>query len=230
MPAMPHLLKFQDLASGGLFGKREDAETGRGIVHAAVTSVGGQAAVTTGHVEAGRRMGDHLVDNLVAQNPDLSKAFYPIWDTEGGLRTDADAPATPNMPKVILRDAPDQAHFLTGMMIAYLTDLYRVTGERKYLDGALTIYEFAAGGTPAIYETTAAHKFAWGCAWLYRETGKAEHIESACRVCDYLLTAQEPNGSFVHTAFTKSADQPYSPRLNITGQFVLWIQRTLDLL
>ena len=50
-------------------------------------------------------------------------------------------------------------------------------------------------------------------------------------MCDYLVTTQDPDGSFVHCAFVKSsADWPYSPRLNITAQFALWIRRTLDLL
>lgn len=93
------------------------------------------------------------------------------------------------------------------------------------------MYEFVAGGTPAVYASTASHKLAWGCAWLYRETGKPEHLESACRLCDYLAGIQEADGSFVHWAFVKSAnDWPYSPRLNITGQFALWIARTLHVL
>ena len=138
---------------------------------------------------------------------------------------------SPNVPRVLHRFESNQGHFLTGMMIAFLTDLYRVTKEAKYLDAALTIYTFAAGGTSAIYESTASHKFAWGCAWLYRQTGIAEHLESACRVSDYLVRTQEEDGSFVHWAFVKSsAEWPYSPRLNVTGQFALWISRTLDLL
>lgn len=231
LPAMPHLLKLQDQQSGGMFGTLEDAESGKGIVNCAVTCVAGQAAVTTGYLNQARRMGDHLVDNLIARNPDLVKAFYPVWDTEAGLRTDKNAPESPNMPRVLQRFEPGQGHFLTGMMMAFLTDLYRVTREGKYLDAALLIYDFAAGGTPAIYESTASHKFAWGCAWLYRETGRPEHLESACRVCDYLVRIQEANGSFVHRAYVAtSAEWPYSPRLNITGQFALWISRTLNLL
>lgn len=227
--AMPQLLELQDPETGGMFGSLEDARRGRGIIHAAVTSVACQAAIVTGRLAEARRMADHLVDNLVGRNPDLSRAFYPVWDTGRGLRTDEAAPSFPNMPRVIDRQAPHQHHYLTGMMIGVLTDFHRVSGESKYLDAALTIYEFAAGGTPAIYRSTASHKFAWGCAWLYRETGRAEHLESACRMCDYLVEIQEPDGSFVHWAFVNSSeDWPYSPRFNITGQFALWIARTLD--
>ena len=135
------------------------------------------------------------------------------------------------MPRVIVRNDPAQHHYLTGMIIGYLSDLFRATSERKYLDGAETIYEFAAGGSPAIYQNTLSHKFAWGCSWLYRSTGKSEHLESACRVCDYLLGIQEDDGTFVHYGLVKSAaDWPYSPRLNTTAQFSLWIHRTASLL
>lgn len=231
LPAMPHLLRYQDPQTGGMFGTIEDCKRGKGIIHAGVTGIAGQAALTTGYVVEAKRMGRHILDNLMAKNPDLNAAFYPIWDTERGLRIDQDAPAAPNLPSVIKRQEPGQHHFLTGILIAFLTDLYRVTRERKYLDGAIQLYEFADGGTPAIYETTASHKFAWGCAWLYRETGQPEHLESACKMCDYLLTTQDDDGSFVHRAFVKSGDEwPYSPRLNITGQFALWIVRTLQML
>jgi hypothetical protein len=228
---MPHVLRLQDAKSGGMFGSAEDALAGKGIVNCAVTSVAGEAALTTGYIAEARRMGDHLVDNVLASNPDLSQRFYPIWDTERGLRTDPAVPPSPNMPRVIERFQPNQHHYLTGMMIAFLSDLHRVTGDRKYLDGASTIYEFAAGGSPGVYETTLAHKFAWGCAWLYRVTENPAHLESACRVCDYLVSRQEQDGSFVHWGLVKSAAEwPYSPRLNITAQFALWIARTAALL
>ena len=177
-------------------------------------------------------MGDFLTDKLIAENPDLNHSFYPIWDTERGLRTDDEAPVAPNMPLVLRRDAPDQHHFVTGFMLSFLTDLYRATGERKYLDGALAMYEFAAGGTDALYHHTASHTFGWGCASLYRETGDARHLESACRVADFLVDeAQDPDGSMVHYSFVDSSENwPYSPRLNITAQFTLWIQKTMDLL
>lgn len=229
--AMPHLLALQDPVSGGIFGMAEDALLGNGIVNCPVTCVTGEAALATGHIAEARRMGDHLVDNLLANNPDLNRCFHPIWDTTRGLRTDAAAPESPNMPRVVDRVAPDQHHHLSGIMIAFLSDLYRATGDDKYLGGALRVYEFAAGGGPAIYSTTLAHKFAWGCAWLYRVTEDARHLESACRVCDYLVDRQDADGSFVHWALVKSSDEwPYSPRLNITAQFALWIARTEALL
>ena len=228
-PGIAHVLKFQDPQTGGIFGTAEAHARGKGIIHPAVTALGGLATLTTGHLPEAKRMADHIVDNLIAKNPDLSKAFYPAWDTESGIWTSDDLPTSTNMSHVLLRNEPGQYHFLTGMMIAFLSELYRTTEDRKYLDGALTLYEFAAGGNPAIYENTLSHKFAWGCAWLYRQTGRAEHLESACRVCDYLVSIQEPDGTFVHlgSGFT-SDDFPYSPRMGLTTQFALWLRHTLD--
>lgn len=231
LPAMPELLQLQDPSTGGMYGSLEDSIRGKGIIHTAVTSVAAEAAIVTGQVREARRMADHLVDNVLGRNPDLNRALYPVWDTESGVRTDAATPSFPNMPPVLVRNQEHQHHYLTGMMIGALTDVYRATHATKYLDAAIEIYKFAAGGSPAIYQSTASHKFAWGCAWLYRETGSAEHLESACLLCDYLAGIQEADGSFVHWAFVKSADEwPYSPRFNITGQFALWIARTLNLL
>ena len=230
LPAMPHVLQFQDPGTGGMFGSPQDKDRGKGLISAPVTCIAGQAALTTGHVAEAKRMGGHII-RLIEKNPDLNKEFYPAWDTERGLLTAADTPSFPNMPRVIIRDAQAQHHYLTGMIIAFLSDLFRATGEKKYLDAAETIYDFAADGSQAIYENTLSHKFAWGCSWLYRATGKSEHLESACRVCDYLVGIQEEDGTFVHYGLVKSAaDWPYSPRLNTTAQFSLWIYRTASLL
>ena len=229
--AMPYLLRLQDPKTGGMFGTWEHAQAGKGIINTAVTSVAGQAALTTGYVDEAKRMGDHLVKNVIRNNPDLSKRFYPIWDTEHGVRTDAEAPQSANMPRLLQRFEPNQHHYITGMIMGFLVELYEVTRESSYLDGAKAIYDFAAGGNEHIYRNTLSHKFAWGCAWLYRQTQVTKYLESACRVCDYLVEIQEPDGSFVHWGLVKSADEwPYSPRLNITAQFTLWISRTMDLL
>lgn len=231
MPGIAHVLKFQDPQTGGIFGSAQAHDCGKGIIHPAVTSLGGLAALATGHLPEAKRMADHIVDNLIAKNPDLNKAFYPAWHTESGVWTGDDLPISTNMPNVLLRDEPGQHHFLTGMMIAFLSELYRTTEDRKYLDGALTLYEFSAGGTPAIYENTLSHKFAWGCAWLYRQTGQAEHLESACRLCDYFVSIQEADGTFAHLgAGFPSANFPYSPRMGVTSQFALWMRHTLDVL
>ena len=229
--AMPHLLKFQDPQTGGMFGKLEDSEQQTGIINTAVTCIGGQAALVTGYLPEARRMADHIVDNVLANNSDMSRAFYPIWHTEHGVLTGEDTPNLPNVPAVILRNEPGQHHYLTGMTIGFLTDTYRAFGESKYLDAAEMVYEFATSGGSATHQNSLSHKLAWGCAWLYRATGKAEHLESACHVCDYLLNCQEEDGSFVHWGIVKSSKEwTYSPRLNITAQFALWISRTANLL
>ena len=232
LPAVPHLLAYHHRETGGVFGRPDHAEAGKGILHVSVTTCAGQAALITGHMAEARRMGDFLVDCLIAENPDMSKEFYPVWDTERGLRTAGAAPIAPNMPRVLIRGEPDQHHFVTGFMISFLADLYRATGDGKYLDGALAMHEFGDDDSGEPYRSTASHKFCWGCGSLYRVTGESRHLESACRVAEYLVDhAQDPAGSMVHCAFVdSSANWAYSPRLNITGQFALWIQRTVELL
>lgn len=231
LPAMPHILEYQDPVSGGMFGTQEDCVRRKGILDAAVTCVAGQAAVATGYLAEARRMGDHIVNDIVANNPDLSKALYPVWDTERGLRTDPETPNRANMPAVLRWDGQNVHHYLTGMLISFLTDLYRAVGDRKYLDTALQVFGFAASCSPAMYESTLSHKLAWGCAWLYRVTGKAEHLEMGCRICDYLVGIQEPDGSFLHVSFIDSpANVNHSARMCTTQQFTLWIARVLAVL
>lgn len=222
--AMPSLLAMQDPGTGGLFGRAEEVAAGKGIINTAVTAVACQAALVAGHVEAARRMADHLCRVIDANSWD--GAFYPIWDTERGLRSDSEAQPTGNMPRVIEQRAPDQHHHLTGALIAVLSDLYSVTRERKYLDAAMKVFEFVAAAPREVLKTTLAHKLAWGAAWLFRETNDTRCIEIACTVCDHLVSGQEADGSFVHWALIKDVKEwPYSSRVNLTAQFALWIAR-----
>jgi hypothetical protein len=214
-----------------MFSNQDDAARKSGVLNPAVTCIACQAALATGHMPEAVRMADHIVDNVLAHNPDLNTALYPLWHSERGLLTSDDTPGLPNAPRILDRYATGQHHYLTGMMIGVLTDVYRALGERKYLDAAEVVYAFATPGDPAVHENSLSHKLAWGCAWLYRITGDARHLETACQVCDYLLKCQETDGSFVHWGIVKSsAEWTISPRMNITAQFALWISRTANLL
>lgn len=228
--AMPHVLEFQDPVTGGMFGTQEDNDRRKGILDSAVTCVAGQAALTTGYLAEARRMGDHLVRDIIGNNPDLNKAFYPVWDTDRGLRMDAETPSRANMPAALRVGEPNQHQYITGMFISFLTDLYRVTGDRKYLDAAERLFTFAARCAPQVHESTLSHKLAWGLAWLYRVSGRAEQLELACKICDYLVKGQDPDGSFVHHSLISSAECPYSLRMCSTQQFTLWIARVLAVL
>ncbi len=222
--ALPSLLAMQDPATGGMFGRAEEAAEGRGIVNTAVTAVACQAAYTAGAVEAARRMADHLCRVIHAN--DWQSTFYPAWDTERGLRTDDELAPTGNMPRRIDRYAADQHHHLTGALIAILSDVYAITREPKYLDAARQVFEFVAGAPRAVLRTTLAHKLAWGSAWFFRETSDPRCLEVACEICDHLISGQEADGSFVHWALIRDVkDWPYSSRVNLTAQFALWLER-----
>ncbi len=194
-----------------MFGRAEEVAEGKGIINTAVTAVASQAALAVGDVQAACRMADHLC-NVIAANS-WQGAFYPIWDTERGLRIDPEAQPTGNMPRVIEREAADQHHHLTGALIAVLSDLYAVTRQRSISMHRYACSSLSRGHHGRVLKTTLAHKLAWGSAWLFRETGDARCIEVACTVCDHLVSGQEADGSFVHWALIKDVkDWPYSSR------------------
>ena len=230
MLAMANILRFQDAQSGGLFGHPKHQQAKAGVIGPAVTGVAATAALVTGHLEAARKMGDYFL-HLIALQPDLQNRFYPFYDTRQGLVTQGAPELGPTYFGTFERKQPKQHYWLLGFFLAILSDLYLATRQKKYLDGALTMYEFSMGCQPDLYSNTLNHKFLWGCARLYRATGNPKHLETALRVADFLTDIQDPEGTWWHRDFVPTREQQgYGGTVDCTSQFCTWLIKLLQVL
>lgn len=223
-----HVIRHQHDPSGGLFGTTAEAEAGDGLIDMASTGMGGLALVATGHLDRARAVGDYIVDWLGRQpeDPLASRRLQPQWDTRTGLVDEADAarfPENANAPIVLDHSPENAAYWLCGILLAVLTDLILATGDPRYQEAARRIFDFAAA-SPELGRRCTSHKFAWGAARLYDATHDPAHLEGACRVADWLVSTQRPDGTFFHTDRWAANERP--PRLasvGITSQFGAWI-------
>lgn len=227
---MDAILRFQDQMTGGLFGHPSAQAAGQGVIVPSVTAIGGLAAVTTGRMAEARGVGDYLL-HLIAVQPDFHRCFYPFYDTRYGLVTKGTPRLAPDYFGTFERGAPCQHYWLLGALMACLAEVHLATGERKYLQGAETIFRFGEGCSEDLYCNTLNHKYLWGCARLYHATGNPAHLETAMRIADYLVDIQEPDGTWWHLGFIPLAeDQTYGGTVDVTSQFCIWLIRLLQVM
>jgi hypothetical protein len=230
LPAMSAILRFQDPKTGGLFGHPQALVKGEGVIVLTVTAVAGTAAIVTGQTVAARRIGDYFL-HLIAIQPDLDTCFYPFYDTRYGLVTEGAPELAPTYFGAFERKAPKQHYWLPGFLMAFLSDLYLATGEKKYLDGAKAMFEFGAGCHPDLYSNTLNHKYCWGCTRLYQATGDPCYLETAMRIADFLVQVQEPAGTWWHSGFIPLREQQaHGWTVDITSQFCIWLVRLLQVM
>ena len=230
LPVMAEILRFQDPQTGGVFGHPQARDAAAGLIMPHVTAMVGNAALCTGQLAAARRIGDYLL-HLLAIQPDLENRFYSFFDTRQGLITEA----PPELSKIYFgtfeRHQPKQHYYLLGLLMATLSDLHLATGEKKYLDGATTIFEFASGCHADLYANTLNHKLVWGCSRLYAATGDARHLEMAMRVADFLVRVQDPPGTWLHSGLLASYEQQgYGLTIECVSQLCIWLSRLLQVM
>lgn len=222
---LPQLAAFQDKACGGLFGTREEAAEGTGIIDLACTGMGGLAFLATGLSDRAKAAGDYVVEWLARQE-NVEERLLCQWHTEKGLMDEESGrglPENANAPLVIGQSAPHTGYWLCGILTAFLAELYQVTSEGPYLEAARAIFSFAAR-SPELGKVCTSHKFAWGAARLFAVTRDPEHLEGACRAADRLVEAQRPEGYFVYADyFPGDGTPPHDVNVGVTSQFTAWM-------
>jgi hypothetical protein len=188
------------------------------------------AAAVTGQLPAARRIGDYFL-RLIAEQPNLETHFYPFYDTRFGLVKDGVPELAPYYIGTLERQSPGQHYWLIGLLMAVLADLYLATGERKYLDGATTLFDFGSGFHADLYGNTLNHKYLWGCTRLYHATGNLAHLEPAFRIADFLVSVQEPEGTWWHSgAVPVREQQTLGWTVDATSQFCIWLVKLLQVM
>ncbi|MHB0874808.1 MAG: prenyltransferase/squalene oxidase repeat-containing protein [Anaerolineae bacterium] len=228
-PATRHLLSFQDPASGGLFGSVADRDRRTGRIDLPSTGMAGLAFLHTGRLDEARRVGDYVLF-LQSLQPRPADRLYTTYDTAAGLVTDVDEGAIPrnrNYPLVLGPGVACSSGWLFGLVIAFLSDLYRATADDRYLQGAASLFDLAAL-SPDVGRAPTAHKLAWGCAKLYLASGDDRHLEVGCRVADHLASIQLEQGCWLYEGiFYSLEEQGRGVTVNMTSQFNAWIAMVL---
>lgn len=212
MPAFEWLRGFHDPETGGatLSGPDGDADD---PISTLMTAHLGYAALFFGDHALAHACGKALADMYAAQ-PEPEKRLMLRMTRDGGfVEPESDDEAALH---VVEAGREDQAFFFVGYPIAFLTQLYRATGDEAALEAARRYAGFALRCGPGIEVNHFAHKVAWGLGLLHRATGDARHHALARAITEHLIDEQADDGGWLE-------DDPLVARLDQSAEVCIWL-------
>ncbi len=218
---------FQDPSSGGFFAGPAECENQRGAIDLDSTTLSILVLAQGGRAKTAARGGDYLI-NLCRVQPEPELQFCTGWSEPEGLQTEADQVAS----TTILRwDLPQQHYYKVGLIVEALVHVYGTTGDRNYLDAAVTLYDDTIARATDLWTNTLSHKMCWAATTLHAVTSETAYLDHACRFADHIVSLQQTDGAFTYPEIWPSyPPERWESLANIGPQFAFWIARTLQAL
>jgi hypothetical protein len=207
--AMGYVLRFRNPATGGFRAAApyEDRQ-GPSREDLILTAFGGLDSITLGHRAEAKEAGDWVLQLLEAQ-PDLDEGLYMMWRPDRGVVRDVPADHDRSW-YVVDRREEGQDYYNLGVAILFLSHLYRLTGDERYLEGAEAYYGFFESCQDDRLRSVSSGKVMYGLTWLHLAAGEQRYIDQARTAADYLVEAQGEDGYWC---------QHGGPYLNITAEY-----------
>lgn len=210
-----HLLTRQDRQSGGF--THLPAGTGiAGDENIPTVAQVGKAALMMGDLDAALGAGRWL-RTLWEMQPALpDRLFYVINAETQQLVTEF--PPKRAFHYVIENQQPRQRFTCGGIAAAFLVRLYQATGDRAHLDLARAYMDHSMSATERQFEVSQVCKAGWGSALIYQMTGEGKYRDFTCRVADFFVADQQPDGHW-----RDSGPYGHAQHVNImvTAEFVM---------
>jgi len=187
------LLRRRDPESGGFYSSvhERDAETLQDLW---VVAGAGLAMLYAGELDAARGVGRWLA-RLMELQPNFPAELYTVWSPAGGLRTGFD-PADALRFVVRADAASDQYFFQPGIAAGFLAELFKATGEDRWLDLARQYLRQGEVASDFLLRLLRAGKVGWAASVLYTLTGEARYRDLAARIGDNLIALQDARGAW----------------------------------
>jgi hypothetical protein len=190
---IPYLLRFHDEESGGFYSTGENGTAGT-PQDLWVTCGAGQAALYGGRLEVARGVGLWL-ERLMRLQPDYPARLFPVYSRARGLHTTGDPAEEIRFVYDPLREQ-DAYFFNPGIAGGFLVNLYKATGESRWLELAKQYMRQAELASDFQYHTLRAGKVAWAASLLYTFTREEKYRNIAARAGDNLIQAQDADGGW----------------------------------
>jgi len=228
--------RFQAPDLGGFFSRFDvsSAQVDTRYLDSSSTSSAGLALLACGLVDEAVQAGDFILRLLEAQ-PEPDRYYFCSWEVGAGLMTDVWGDEDPNSIRGRKQfclsaeaDPLGELTWLIGKPMKFLCKLYDQSAERKYLDGAVRLFDFFHRLGEERWHNYASCKVVWAGAELYRHTGERKFAETAERILDWFCASQHPSGLWVHgLLYEGPEDQPLTGSIDIVQELCAEISDTL---
>jgi len=226
------LCKMQDPETGGFYSAYDIAEKlpDTKYVDTSSTSAAGFALLACGQEERAIQAGEFILKHLSCQ-PELNRYFFSSWAVGSGVRTDVFGDDDQNSVygrKQVCLDLKGDPHseliWLLGKPMKFLCRLYELTRDKRYLEGAITLFECFEVMEESKYENLSSCKIMWGGSELYRYTGEEKFGEISCRMMKSICDMQDPSGVWLCRLWYKDLQsQSFAMSLDAAQEMALEI-------
>ncbi len=210
-----HLLERQDRRSGG-FSHLASVSGIAADENVPTVAQVGKAALMIGDLEAAKAAGRwfRMVWDLQPGLPD--RLFYVYNAGTQDLVTEF--PEDRAFHYVVEAQQPRQRFTCGGIAAAFLVRLFQATADAEHLELARAYMDHSMNSTERQFEVSQVCKSGWGSALLYQATREERYRDWTCRVADYFVADQQPDGSW-----KDSGPYGHAPHVNImiTAEFVM---------
>lgn len=214
--ALEFMLKHRE-PNGGFHGGVYPPNT---VIESNSTGVGCVCALEGHRPEVAIQTGEFLLKMFDAQ-PEPDKRLYNRM-LDGKFLKPQPGEKYPQY-FYIERNAPAQPYWPWSWPMIACIKLHRYTGERRYLDGAIRIYGFFAGGHSDAFRHQGAGKNSWASSMLYAITGEKRYRENALSQIDFILKSQHRDGFMMQPGVTELAGQPIRISYDFTPDYCTWL-------
>ena len=192
------------------------------IIDSCATAVGALACLQHQRPDLAVESVDFLVEMLKSQkDPDK---FYTRWTADTGLLTDLTGVEEKNYKYCYIdRTQGKQAYWIWAWPMNVMLAVYEYTGRQEYLDSAIAIWEWLAGGHEHAFHFTTAGKGGWGSAMLFRITGDERYLEKCFSQMDFILSCQQSPGWMLGPGTENFAAQAIRTTYDFTADFTSWL-------
>ncbi len=187
------LMTTWDPVSGGFFSSATD-RTPQTLQDIWIACGAGLAVLYAGRMEAAVGVGRWL-QRVREQQTDFPDRLFTVCSPAGGLCTEFPA-AEKDRYEFVAAEPTNQYFFQTGIAAGYLAELYKATGQTKWLELATAYMLPATIACDHHFTTYQSGKVGWAGAVLYTLTGDPIWRKLAERVGDWLISKQAANGSW----------------------------------
>ncbi len=216
-PAYDYLKTFFHPVIGG-FTTQGPYKSGQDIVDVISSSHLGLLSLYFNDLDRAKKVGMFL-NSILDQQPDIANKLFLRVDGRGELITTFSREAS-ILHQICVHES-NQAYFMIGYPIAFLSKLYLATAERRYLEASQRYLDFAMHTKGNITGFHFSHKVMWGAACLATITGNPKYAEFAKTIAEHLLAIQSQEGRWL-------ASEAFHIGMDQTAEISIWLAETRD--
>ncbi|MFH1571440.1 MAG: hypothetical protein ABIL09_25845 [Gemmatimonadota bacterium] len=214
------IFQNRDPQSGGFYATVEPKTK---VIDANATGVGVMVSIHAGRYAAAQQTCDLLL-RMLDEQPDPQRLYFRYIPGEG-FETDYEGKDEKYRWNCYIDSTKEkQAYWPWGMPMINLANMWALTGERKYLDGAVRIFDFLDHKCHAdAFHHVTAGKCGWGAAILYRLTGDRRYRDRAVSQMEFLLSVQHADGYFMGLGVKDESEMHPRYLYDYTGEWTTWL-------